>query len=212
MIKVLIADDHQILIEGLKATLLDIDDITVVAEANDGYQVLKILESQAEVDVILMDINMPKLDGLECTKMVSKKFPDIKVIALTQYSEKRFVKRMIKYGASGYLLKDTSQHILETAIKKVHDGGKYFSDQHTLQLVNLELKKEDTKSLFPKLTGREIEILDLIGKEFSSTEIAGRLNISFHTVESHRSNLMLKAGVKNTAGLIRWAVRNDLIE
>ncbi len=212
MIKVLIADDHQLLIEGLKATLHDIKDITVVAQANDGYQVLKILESQTKVDVILMDINMPKLDGLECTKMVSKKFPDIKVIALTQYSEKRFVKRMIKYGASGYLLKDTSQHILETAIKKVYEGGKYFSDQLTLQLVNLELKMEDTKSLFPKLTRREIEILDLIGKEYSSTEIAEKLHISFHTVESHRSNLMLKAGVKNTAGLVRWAVRNDLIE
>ncbi|MCD4735022.1 MAG: response regulator transcription factor [Bacteroidales bacterium] len=212
MINVLIADDHQIIIDGIKITLLDVRDINIISEAKDGYQVLKILENQPDVDVILMDINMPKLDGIECTQQVHKRFPQVKVISLSQFSEKRFVKRMIKSGAMGYILKDSERDILVKAIKTVFAGEKYFCDRLSFRLASSELKLEDTKSLFPKLTERETEILNLIGKEYSSTEIADRLHISFHTVESHRSNLILKAGVKNTAGLILWAVRNDLIE
>ncbi len=212
MINILIADDHQLLIDGIKVTLRDIADFAIVAEALNGYQVIEILESGIEVDVILMDINMPKLDGLECTKMVIKKFPDIKIIALSQYDEKRFVKRMVKNGAFGYLLKDSDKDTLEKAIRQVRSGEKYFCDRLNLRLVEQELKMEDTKSLFPKLTAREIEILNLICKEFSTQEIANKLFLSFHTIESHRANLMQKAGVKNTAGLVRWAVENDFID
>lgn len=212
MINLLIADDHQLLIDGIKTTIAGIEDITVVAEVYNGYQVLEKLESGLHVDVIFMDINMPKLDGLICTKMVHKKFPDVKIIALSQYDEKRFVKQMVKNGASGYLLKDASKDVLETAIRTVNGGQNYFCDRLSLRLINQELKMEDTKSLFPKLTDREVEILRLIGKELSSQEIADKLFISFHTVESHRANLMSKAGVKNTAGLIRWATENDFLD
>jgi DNA-binding NarL/FixJ family response regulator len=212
MINILIADDHQLLIDGIKTTLQDVEEINVVAEANNGFQVLEHLEKNPDIEVILMDINMPKLDGLDCTKQVSKKFPDVRVIALSQYDEKRFVKRMIKNGAFGYLLKDSDKDTLVEAIKKVHGGERYFCDRLSLRLANLELKMEDTKSLFPKLTGREREIISLICKEHSTQEIADKLFISFHTVESHRANLMLKAGVKNTAGLVRWAVENDLVD
>lgn len=212
MINVLIADDHQLLIDGIKTTLEDVPEIQIVAEAKDGFQVLKILETRDDIEVILMDINMPKLDGLDCTRQVSKKYPKVKIIALSQYDEKRFVKRMIKNGASGYLLKDSEKDILVTAIQKVNGGEKYFCDRLSLRLANMELKLEDTKSLFPKLTEREAEILNLICKEHSSYEIADKLFISFHTVESHRANLMSKAGVKNTAGLVRWAVENDFLE
>ncbi|MBW6460332.1 MAG: response regulator transcription factor [Bacteroidales bacterium] len=212
MINVLIADDHQLLIDGIKTVLEEVEDISVVAEASNGYKVLEKLESGIQVDVILMDINMPLLDGLNCTKMVVKKFPDVKVIALSQYDEKRFVKQMVKNGASGYLLKDTAKDILVKAIKTVHGGEKYFCERLSLRLINQELKMQDTKALFPKLSRREVEILRLIGKEYSSQQIADKLFISFHTVESHRANLMFKAGVKNTAGLMRWAVENDLLD
>ncbi|MFO7613729.1 MAG: response regulator transcription factor [Bacteroidales bacterium] len=212
MINVLIADDHQLLIDGIKTALEGVEDITVVAEANNGYKVLETLESGIPVDVILMDINMPLLDGLNCTKMVAKKFPDVKVIALSQYDEKRFVKQMVKNGASGYLLKDTGKDILVKAIQTVHRGETYYCERLSMRLINQELKMQDTKALFPKLSKREVEILQLIGKEYSSQQIADKLFISFHTVESHRANLMFKAGVKNTAGLIRWAVENDLLD
>jgi DNA-binding NarL/FixJ family response regulator len=159
-----------------------------------------------------MDINMPKLDGLECTKQVAKKYPDIKVIALSQYDEKRFVKRMVKNGARGYLLKDAGKDQIETAIRTVHSGEKYFCERLRVRLVEQELKDENTSALFPRLTSRELEVLNLICKEYSSQEISEKLFISFHTVESHRANLMYKAGVKNTAGLVRWAVENDFVE
>ena len=212
MIDILIADDHQLMIDGIKTVLGGIEDFNFVAEANNGFQVIEKLESGIHVDVILMDINMPKLDGLECTRKISKKFPESRIIALSQYDEKRFVKRMVKYGASGYLLKDSGKDILEKAIRQVYAGEKYFSDRLKMRLVSQELKMEDTKSLFPNLSQRELEILNLICKEFSSQEIADRLFISFHTVESHRANMMSKAGVKNTAGLVRWAVENDFLD
>jgi len=212
MINVLIADDHQLLIDGIKTALEEVEDIIVVAEASNGYKVLEKLESGIPVDVILMDINMPLLDGLNCTKMVAKNFPDIKVIALSQYDEKRFVKQMVKNGASGYLLKDTGKDTLVKAIQTVHGGETYYCERLSMRLINQELKMQDTKALFPKLSKREVEILQLIGKEYSSQKIADKLFISFHTVESHRANLMSKAGVKNTAGLIRWAVENDLLD
>src|SRR5210317_1884898 len=120
MINILIADDHQLMIDGIKTALSDIEDFKFVAEANNGFQVIEILESGTEVDIILMDINMPKLDVLECTRKVSKRFPESRSIALSQYDEKRFVKRMVKYGASGYLLKDSGRDMLEKAIRQVH--------------------------------------------------------------------------------------------
>jgi len=212
MINILIADDHQLMINGIKSTLNDIEDFEFVAEAGNGYQVLEKLESGIHVDVILMDINMPKLDGLNCTKMVVKKFPDVKIIAFSQYDEKRFVKLMVKNGASGYILKDAGKDILEKAIRQVHAGEKYYCDRLSVRLLTQELKQENTRSLFPKLTEREIEVMNLICQEFSSQEISEKLFISFHTVESHRANLMQKAGVKNTAGLVRWAVENDFID
>ena len=212
MINILIADDHQLLIEGIKANLADITDFEFVAEANNGFQVLERLEEGIHVDIILMDINMPKLDGLECTKKVKKQYPGVRIIALSQYDEKRFVKWMVKNGASGYLLKDADKDVLEKAIRTVHAGDTYFCDRLSMRLVSQELKMENTRDLFPKLTDRETEILNLICKEYSSQEIADQLFISFHTVESHRANLMHKAGAKNTAGLVKWAVQNDFVE
>ncbi|OQX80006.1 MAG: hypothetical protein B6D61_02655 [Bacteroidetes bacterium 4484_249] len=211
MIDVLIADDHQLLIDGIKTTLEDVPDINIVAEANNGLQVLKILQSK-KIDVIIMDINMPQMDGLDCTKAVCKKYPDTKVVALSQFDEKRFVKKMIKNGASGYLLKDSGKDEIVTAIRKINSGENYFCEKLSINIINSELNTLNTKSLFPKLTDREIEVLKLICKEFSSPEIAESLFISDKTVENHRAKLIAKAGVKNTAGLVRWAVENDFVD
>lgn len=212
MINILIADDHQLLIDGIRSALESTEDLNIIGEALNGYQVLEILEGGILPDIILMDINMPKLDGLECTKQLTKKYPSVRVIALSQYDEKRFVKRMLKNGARGYLLKDASKEEIEKAIRSVANGEKYFSKELSMRLIEQEIRKENTSGLFPKLTEREKEVLGLICGGLTSQEISDRLFISFHTVESHRANLMHKAGVNNTAGLVRWAVENDLIE
>jgi len=209
MITIMIADDHQLFIDGIRSALESIQDFEVVGEALNGYQVLEQLEAGLLPDLILMDINMPKLDGLDSTRQVSKKYPDIKIIALSQYDEKRFVKRMVKNGASGYLLKDAGKDQIEKAIRKVIEGERYFCERLSIRMVEQEIKEENTSNLFPKLSVRELEVLHLICKDFSSQEISEKLFISFHTVESHRANLMQKAGVKKTAGLVRWAVENN---
>ena len=209
-IEVMVADDHQLLIDGIKTVLEDVPGILVTDEAYNGLEVLSQLK-QKPVDVVLLDINMPEMDGLDCCRILTKTFPDVKVVVLSQFSEKRFVKRMIKYGASGYVLKDTSKDELITAIKKVHNGGTYFSDKLSISLLQNELKSSNFNPLFPKLTIREKEILNYICDEHNSKEIAGFLNVSFHTVETHRANLITKAGAKNSAGLVRWAVEHDLL-
>ncbi|MFC2101653.1 response regulator [Bacteroidota bacterium] len=211
MINILIADDHQLMITGIKSSLQETEDIHVVAEAGNGYQVLEHLESGTKVDVILMDINMPMMDGVVCTKKVSKQYPDIRIIAISQYDEKRFVKLMVKNGAAGYILKDAGIDVLKQSIREVHAGRKYFCERLSSRLLAQELKEENVSDLFPKLTGRETEVLNLICQEFNSQEISEKLFISYHTVESHRANLIQKAGVKNTAGLVRWAIENDYI-
>ena len=212
MINILVADDHQLLIDGIKSTLAGVEDIRVVAEANNGYEVLEKLASGIEADIILMDINMPKLDGLNCTKMVLKDFPDIRIIALSQFDEKRFVKQMVKNGASGYLLKDVGKDELLIAIRAVYNGENYYFDQVSVSEINKELRKEAGNTLFPNLTERESEILVLISKGFSTQQIADMLFISINTVETHRAHLIDKADVNNTAGLIRWAALNALLE
>lgn len=207
----MIADDHQLIIDGLKTNLKEVSDIEIVAEANNGEDVLKIL-SRKKPDVILMDINMPVMDGLECTRQVSKKYPRIKIIGLSQFDEIRLVKRLVKNGAVGYLLKDTGQDELLRAIRKVNAGEKYFSEKLSLNLIDRDPGLNNNNSLFPRLSDREKEILNLICQEYSSQEIADKLNISFHTIESHRVNLMIKAGARNTAGLVRWAVESGQID
>jgi DNA-binding NarL/FixJ family response regulator len=208
----MIADDHQLIIDGLQSILGGMEDVSIVATAQNGYQVLERLESGLRPDVILMDINMPGLDGLDCTRQVTRKYPGIRIIALSQYDEKRFVKRMVKNGASGYLLKDAGRDEIEKAVRAVHAGERYFSGSLSVRLIEQELKEEHTSGLFPKLSDREKEVLNLICQGLSSQEISDKLFISLHTVENHRANLMQKTGTGNTASLVRWAVENDLFD
>lgn len=212
MIKIFIADDHKLMIDGVRSTLMGVQDFEIVGEADNGCHVIRELETGLEVDVILMDINMPKMDGAECTKIISKKYPAIKTIALSQYEDQKNVLKMIESGAYGYLLKDIDKDELVEAIRTVKSGQKYLCKRLSKKLIDKALGIYQKETFSPKLTKREIEILSLICDEYSSQEIADKLFISFHTVESHRANLINKAGVKNTAGLVRWAVENHLNE
>jgi DNA-binding NarL/FixJ family response regulator len=208
MITLIIADDHPVIIGGIKTIIEDENDIKLLATVNDGNSLLEKLV-ELSPDIILMDINMPGLNGIEATKMVKKEYPKIKVLAFSQYKEKRFVKQILKSGANGYLLKISAADELIKAIRMVMDGGMYLSED--LPNIFDEKPKNRSDNLFPDLTTREIEVLKCICEEKNSQEIADCLYISPHTVETHRANLLLKVGAKNTAGLVKWAVENEII-
>lgn len=209
----MLVDDHQLLVDGIKSVLEDVSDIEITCEAATGLEVLEILKNQT-VDIILMDINMPDMDGMDCTRIISNTYPQVKVIALSQFSEKRFVKQMLRNGAVGYMLKNSSRDELVEAIFRVNNGDTYFSPGVSLNVLQ-KSKNEgviENQRLFPRLTSREKEVLNFISKGFSSQEIADKLMLSFHTIETHRANLMSKSLSKNTVGLVRWALDNNLVD
>ncbi len=208
MIRLIIADDHPLMRDGIKTILTGNKEVEVVGCAGDGTELLEILDT-TDADVILMDINMPGMNGIDATQQVRKKHPGIKVLVFSQYDEKRFVKQLMKNGANGYLLKNSAASELVNAIKVVHDGGLYLSDE--LPNIFVDKPKKRTNQLFPKLTKRETEVLKQICQEKSTAEIAETLFLSPNTVETHRANLLLKIGAKNTAGLVKWAVENEII-
>ena len=208
MIRLIIADDHPLMRDGIKTILTGNKEVEVVGCAGDGTELLEILDT-TDADVILMDINMPGMNGIDATQQVRKKHPGIKVLVFSQYDEKRFVKQLMKNGANGYLLKNSAASELVNAIKVVHNGGLYLSDE--LPNIFVDKPKKRTNQLFPKLTKRETEVLKQICQEKSTAEIAETLFLSPNTVETHRANLLLKIGAKNTAGLVKWAVENEII-
>lgn len=208
MIRLIITDDHPIIRDGIKTILADAKDIELIGCASDGAELLELLETK-DADVILMDINMPGVNGIDATKLVKDKYPNIKVLSFSQYEEKRFIKQMLKNGANGYLLKNSSASEMVNAINIAHGGGMYMSPE--LPNVFGDKPKARSNYLFPDLTKREIDVLQEICKEKNTHEIAETLFLSSNTVETHRANLLLKVGVKNTAGLVKWAVENEIV-
>lgn len=208
IISVIIADDHIIFRKGLRTILNEIPEIKVVAEASNGQELLQILKTQ-QVDIILMDIKMPLMDGLEATEKISKKYPDIKVIALTMHEEIGYFNQMIDAGAVGFLLKKTNKDELETAIKSVIEGDNYFS-QEFITSINKHTMPKRVSNI--NLSDREIEVLELICKGFSNIEISKQLGLSQRTIDSHRSRLFEKTGAKNAPNLVLFAIKNGLID
>ncbi|BBE16827.1 DNA-binding response regulator, LuxR family [Aquipluma nitroreducens] len=204
-INVLLTDDHQIIIDGLKSLLKNSDEIIVAAEANNGREALRIL-GLLSIDVLLMDIDMPVMNGIEALKEIRKQFRDVKVIILSMHNEAGMIKSLIDLGANGYLLKSCSQDELIGAIRKVASGQSYFSTDVTLAL----LKPANPEQKNEILTERETEILKLIAAGFSNKEIGDQLYISHRTVDTHRTNLMKKLDVSNIAGLISYAIKNGI--
>ncbi len=211
MIKLLIADDHQVLIQGLVELLNGYKHINVTHTAYNGQQVLSILKEN-KIDVILLDINMPILNGLDTCKIVTEKYPKTKVLALTTLNKGSFIQQMLKNGASGYLLKNTCQEELINAIETVYKGETFINEQTNKILLNSLMNKNSNSSFIPTLTRREKEILDLIAQEMTTKEVSESLHISLNTVETHRRNLIQKFNVKNSVGLIREAMHKGIIE
>lgn len=213
MIRILIADDHTMFVEGIESILDGLDHIQVAGKCHTGPAVFDLLETE-EVDVLLLDINLPGMNGIEVCQRISKEYPDIKVLALSMHNEESFVTEILKYGAQGYILKNTGKKELISAIEQVFKGQSYFSEAVTetimKSLVNQRAGQKRTGPLMPKISRREKDVLDLIVKEHTTQEIADKLFISLKTVESHRRSLLTKLNVRNTAGLVRVALENNL--
>jgi len=204
-IKLAIIDDHNLFREGILLVLNQIDGFEVVFDTSDGNRFVEALQ-EIVVDVALMDIEMPSIGGALTTEKALKVSPELKVIALTMFSDTGHYTQMIQAGVKGFILKKANKFELEQAIMTVYKGGSYFS-QEILQKLTLRYGGKTTGG--EDLTTREVEIMVMICQGFTSQEISDRLHISCKTVDTHRSNLFLKADVRNVAGLIAWAIRNQ---
>jgi DNA-binding NarL/FixJ family response regulator len=206
MIDVMITDDQQIILNGLQKIMAEASDIRLVGAFTNGEDLLAALQVQ-KPQVLLLDIYMPGKNGIELAGIISKSYPTVNIIALTNVDIIPQVKKMLQQGAAGYLLKDATPEIIIDAIRKVADGEKYMYADLQRQIMNNLFEPKSTHVI----TRREKEILQLVVDEFTNQEIAEKLFLSLRTVENHRNNLLQKLGVKNTAGLVKAAISKGLI-
>jgi DNA-binding NarL/FixJ family response regulator len=215
-ITVLLAEDHQIVREGLRAMLNLETDIKIVGEAENGRQAVALV-SQLCPDVVVMDIAMPLLNGMEATRQILQTTPNTKVLILSAHSDDAYVAMVMAIGASGYLIKQTAAHVLPEAIRQVHQGKTFFSPTIAKRRNHQKQKSHDRGELVVKkdacvLSSREMEVLQLIAEGKANKETADELNISVKTVEKHRQSLMDKLNIHDTAGLTRHAIATGIIE
>lgn len=206
LIKVVLADDHQLVRKGFRALLSEIPGIAIVGDAANGLELLELLK-KIPADVALLDVEMPVMNGIEACGKIHTQFPDIKVIILTMRNEASIVKQSVANGARGFLFKNTSPEELQEAIEKVAEGQTYFSSEVTMLL----LSQPQVNSVLASLTEREIEIIRLVTEGLSSTEIGEKLFISPRTVDTHRNNILQKLDLPNVAALVRFAMQHKLI-
>lgn len=209
--KVVLADDHGLVRAGIRTLLERIENLAVIAETGDGRQVLRLVKEQ-EPDLVLLDIAMPTLNGLEVAARIAKDYPDTAVIMLSMHSNEEYVLQALRAGASGYLLKDAATAELEIAIRSVINGKTYLSPSISKTLVDEYLDKSvSPQSPLERLTARQREILQLVAEGYTTRQIADMLSVSVKTVETHRSAVMERAGLTSVQGLVRFAIRMGLI-
>lgn len=213
-IKILIVDDHQLIINGIKVMIESVENFQIIGECNDGNSAVE-LANKLQPNVIIMDISMPGISGIEATKLILKNNTEIKILALTQHEESEYVLQLLNAGGFGYLLKNSRKEEFIEAIFSVSKGVKYFSKKISNLLLNnlLETNPTENSTVRTKitLTKREREITQKIAEEMSNQQIAEQLNISLRTVETHRRNIMQKLNVKNAVSLVRYAVQHNLV-
>lgn len=215
MIRVFIIDDHEIYLEGLALLLSRQEDVEVIGTATSGRQLLDRMKEGLNADILLLDVYLPDMPEEEILQQIRADHPDLRVIYLTLLRGTRYVHKLAKYNIQGYILKNASLDELLGALRSVQNGGTYFSkdihigdrDEDFRHTITIEDRQIDEI-----LSRRELEVLRLICKEYSNAEIAGKLFLSVSTVETHRKNLIAKLGVNNTVGLVKFALRNNLID
>ncbi|MEW6468907.1 MAG: response regulator transcription factor [Bacteroidota bacterium] len=212
-VKLLIADDHQLFLDGIISLLRTEKDFDIVSTASNGEEVL-LRVAESKPDVCILDINMPVMNGMDAARRIRERHECIKLIMLTTHNDREFISEMLMAGVSGYVLKNTTSTELIKAIKKVVSGGQYYSDEVQESIMSNyvdKMKSEQRPSPKIVLTPREVEIVKLLAKEYTNEKIADALFISYRTVETHRKNIMQKTGAKNLAGLLKFAYENKLI-
>lgn len=212
-IKILLADDHKIFREGVRSILEKENDMEVVGEASNGAEVLELIE-QVEPDVLVLDIDIGSPNGIEITALISENRPETKILILSMMGLHDFVIQALEKGAIGFLLKNTGKDEVLTAIRSVSKGDSYFSKEVSAILIEQLQKPPSSRRRNTEIpiSPREVEVLKLIAQEFSNSEIAEKLFISIRTVDTHRRNLLEKLGVKNTAGLVKFAIQKGLLD
>jgi DNA-binding NarL/FixJ family response regulator len=208
-ISVIIVDDHRLFSEGLKLLLSENPSIGPIYQACDGVEFMKMLETVTP-DIVLMDIDMPRMDGIEATRKALEQFPKLKIIALSMFGDDEYYIKMIEAGAKGFIVKNSDIEVVELAISTVMEGKNYFASDVMAALV-LHLNQRKNEELKNELSERESEILYLICKGLSNQEIAETLFLSKRTVDKHRENILSKTNSKNTAGLVLYAIKHGVI-
>ena len=217
-IRIILADDHNIVRAGLRSLLEKTCNISIIAEASNGREALELIRKH-KPNIVLLDIAMPELNGLEVTQSIVKEFPEIGIIILSMHKSEEYVLQALRFGASGYLLKDTAANELELAINAVMKGEKYLAPfvsksviENLLTRIDIKDSKVEINKLhLEKLTSRQREILQLIAEGNSTKEIAFKLNVSIKTVEAHRKQLMDRLHIYDIAGLVRYAIKIGII-
>ena len=210
-IRVLLADDHSLFRAGVQALLTHIDGVEVVGEADTGRKALEMIKS-CTPDVVLMDIAMPEMNGLETAARISKEYPKVRVIMLSMHAGEEYVMQALRAGASGYLLKDAATSELELAVRAVARGETYLTPTISKRVIDDYLMRTTgTHGPIDQLTKRQREILQLIAKGYTSKEMAQMLNLSPKTIETHRTQLMKQLDIHDVAGLVRYAIRVGLV-
>ena len=216
-ITIAIADDQMLFRRGMAAIINGFEGMTVVCETDNGRKLLTFLENTTQkTDVILMDLSMPQLNGIDTMKIIHEKYPDQKVIILSIHNEEKFVVHLIELGANAYLFKNAEPEDVENAIRGVVEKGFYFSESLMMTFQKRLYNKKTHVSVHDNipitLTIREMEVIRLICQELTAQEIASKLFISVRTVDGHRNNLLEKTGARNTAGLVIFAIKNNLVD
>ena len=208
-INILIADDHQMFIDGIKSITKNEEDITIAAEALNGKEAMGYLIAE-DINFVIADIEMPEMNGIELTEWIKENKPDVKVLIVTNYKDRGFIDAMIKAEAEGYILKNTGKQELLNAINRIADGGTFYSNEVVSILMENYKEKEKAEEQTKDLSLREKEIVRLICQENSTNEIADKLFLSPYTVETHRKNILKKKKAKTIVGLIKYAIENKL--
>lgn len=209
-INLLLVDDHTIVTDGLQALLSDEQSYTIKGVARNGKMALEMLRV-LKVDIVLMDIDMPEMNGIDAVKIIKKEMPEKRVLMLTMHDEKAMIKMMMEIGADGYLLKNSPKVELLKALESLSNNESYFSEEVNSVLLRPDIINENG-TLLNDLTEREIEIIRLVADGYSNKQIGEKLFISHRTVDTHRTNLMNKIGVHNVAGIVKFAIAKGLIE